>query len=99
MASMSAAPSWGVSSDLFGPDRVMSVSTAVPMGIIISVAAVFDIHMLSSAQASMKPATSRRGDVPVRATTASAMRRWSCQRCIEAAMKKPPMKRKITGFA
>ena len=47
----------------------------MPMGIIMSVAAVFDIHMLKMALASMKPATSRRGEVPVRATTAKARRR------------------------
>ena len=75
------------------------LSTATPMGIIIKVAAVFDIHMESNAQAIMKPATSRRGDVPVRSMTARAMRPWSCQRCMAAAMKKPPMKRKMTGLA
>ncbi len=71
----------------------------MPIGIIISVAAVFDIHMLSRAQAAMKPATSRRGDVPVRATNASATLRCSDQRCMAAAMKNPPMNRKITGLA
>ena len=62
-------------------------------------AAVLEIHMLSSAVAAMKPATSRTGEVPTRRTMASPMRVCRPQRCIARPMMKPPMKRKMMSEA
>ena len=67
--------------------------TARPMGIIIAVVAVFETHMETKPEAHMKPSTMRDGDVPMRCTMESAMRRWRPHLCMVCASMKPPRKR------
>jgi hypothetical protein len=54
-----------------------SIRSATPpaMGSIMSAVAVFESHMESSDVATRNPQTSRRGEPPTRARTASATRR------------------------
>ena len=54
------------------------------------VAAVLEIHMLSPAAASMNPATTRRGDVPVNRSVCNASRSWTSHRSNPSASRKPP---------
>ncbi len=61
------------------------------MGSIIRVVAALLIHMLSSAEASMKPARMERGFDPERPKMPRAMRRCNPQRCMAKESKKPPM--------
>jgi hypothetical protein len=69
------------------------------MGSIISAVAVLLTHMLTSADDSRNPATIAGGRVPSRPMSAMATRRCSRQRCIASAIRKPPRKRKMIGFA
>ena len=50
------------------------------MGTIMSVDAVFDIHIDNTAVANMKPNTIAPGDAPTRAITFRAIRLWSPHR-------------------
>lgn len=70
----------------------------MPIGRRRSVAAVLLIHMLRKAALPRKPATSRRGAVPTAPMIVSASLRWSPQRSIAAAMRKPPRNRKMIGL-
>ena len=67
--------------------------TLTAMGTIIAAHAVFEIHMLRNAVATMKPATIAPGRVPVRRSVKKAMRRSSPQRSMASPRMKPPMKR------
>ena len=69
------------------------------MGNIIAVVAVLDTNMLSTAVASMKPATMFVGRSPTRRSVISAMRRSRPHRCIDNATRNPPRKRKMSGWA
>ena len=78
--------------------RVRSM-TASAMGNIIRVVAVLEIHMLSSADAAMKPKTNRRLlPSPKSRTIDSAIRR--CVPDLASAVEriKPPSKSRMTGF-
>ena len=69
----------------------------MPIGNIITVVAVFEIHRLTNAVASMKPSTMRRGLTPMAEMMVSAMRRCRPHCCIDAAIIMPPRNRKLTG--
>ena len=69
----------------------------MPMGNIITVVAVFEIHRLTNAVASMKPSTMRRGLTPIAEMIVSAMRLCRPHCCIDAAIIIPPRNRKLTG--
>ena len=64
-------------------------TSASATGSMISVAAVLAIHIEASAVASSMPSTSRRGEVPMRSSTASASRRCRPQRSMASAAMKP----------
>jgi len=55
--------------------------------------AVFETHMDNNADATMKPSTSRGGELPIAITVRSAIRRCRFQRCIAWAIMNPPRKR------
>ena len=83
-----------------GPNRWRTRSiTDRAIGSIMTVVAVFEIHMLRKALATMKPSTRRSGRLPTRRMMWSAIRRCRPQVCIERAIMKPPRKRKMFGFA
>ena len=69
------------------------------MGSIMTAVAVLDTHMLKKAVTPMKHATMPAGWSPAERRALSAMRRWSPQRCMARAMRKPPMNRKINSWA
>ena len=73
--------------------------TARATGSIIAAVAVFEIHMLRKAVAIMNPRINLEGAVPKSVMTFSAIRRCSPDFSIAAAIKKPPMKRKISSRA
>ena len=72
--------------------RASSIATATGSSMIV--AAVLLIHMLSPAAASMNPATTRRGEVPVKRSVCRASRSWTCHRSSPSASRKPPRYRK-----
>ena len=65
----------------------------------IAAVAVLLTHMLSTAVANMKPRIIALGRGPTTDSTANAMRRCRSQRWMASAIKKPPRKRNISGFA
>ena len=67
------------------------------MGMSTMTVAVFDIHMESSAVASMNPSTRRRGWPPTAYTMDSAMRLCTPEACSPNASRKPPRKRKMVA--
>ncbi len=69
-----------------------------PTANIMMVAAVLEIHIDKKAVAAMKPAMMPPAPVPTTSTMFNAMRRCRPQRCIAAARRKPPRKRKISGW-
>ena len=74
-------------------------STASATGSSIRVVAVLEIHMLISAEAAMKPNTSRRLLPPPKARTMPrAMRRWAPLLSKAVARMKPPSSNSTTGW-
>ena len=74
-------------------------STASATGSIISVVAVLEIHIDSSAVAAMKPNTSRRLlACPNSRTMPSATRRWAPEEAIAVDRMKPPSSSRISGW-
>lgn len=71
--------------------------TAMPMGNIITVVAVFEIHRLMNAVASMNQSTMRRGLAPMTKMMPSAMRRCRPHCCMVAAISMPPRNSQLTG--
>ena len=67
------------------------------MGSIIKAVAVFEIHMLRKAVASMNPSTILRPEVPVWDKIANATRRWTSHFSRAKAIRKPPRKRYTYG--
>jgi len=51
---------------------------------------VFEIHIESSAEPAMKPSSSRAGEPPSRASSASAKRRWRPERSTADATSNEP---------
>ncbi len=86
-------PTAPVSSD---PRRSTRTTTLSAIGSIIAAVAVLETNMLSTAVASMIPATMFAGRVPTRRRVISAMRRSSPQRCMASASRKPPRNRKMS---
>ncbi len=73
-------------------------STASATGRSMSVVAVLDIHMLSTALAAMKPKTSRRLLLPPKARTmVSAIRRWAPLRARAVDRMNPPSSSSMSG--
>lgn len=77
----------------------MFIITARPMGIIITVVAVLEIHMDKNAVAIINPRMRRFGVSPMTAMITRAILLWRCHRCMAKAMKNPPMNRKMRGLA
>ena len=69
----------------------------MPMGTIISAAAVLLIHSEMNAVATMNPSTMRRGLAPTPETIPSASRRCRFHSSMAAAIHMPPRNRKFTG--
>ncbi len=87
-------------SHVLSPVHGISVETmANAMGIIIIADAVLDIHIERNAVATMNPKMSLFELVPVRHMIWRAIRLCRFHRCIAAAMRKPPMKRKTVWSA
>ena len=96
MPSMRQAPKWNrpgrvsISGLSSAAESFACCTMASASGIIIAVVAVFDTHIETNPAAHMKPRTIRVGEVPIRFTIASAMRRWRFHRCMACASMKPP---------
>ena len=77
----------------WGASRSILATTERAIGNIINVVAVFEIHMLRAAVASIKPPSNRRGRPPAATKMRSANRRCRFHRSKASAMRNPPMKR------
>ena len=77
---------------------IFSIS-AITTGSNIKVVAMFEIHMLSTAEAVINPKTSRRPlPPPNNPTMLRAIRRWAPLRSIAEESIKPPSKSRINGL-
>ena len=83
----------------FTPSFCTASATFSAMGIIISVVAVLEIHIESSAAATMNPRIMALGREPKAATTLSAMRACRFQRSIASATMNPPSSNMTMGLA
>ena len=97
MPSINARPNRLSSGSSAGTCSPSFSTSAIAIGNIIIVVAVFEIHMLMKPVPSMKPSTMRRGLDPMTAMMPSAMRRCRPHCCIDAAIIMPPRNRKLTG--
>ena len=69
------------------------------MGSIIAVVAVLETNALNTAVTSMNPPIMFTGLLPTSLSVISAMRRSNPHRCIDSAMRNPPMNRKMYSLA